>query len=86
MLMDSNSHMALLFTLFICFPRSDINIIAFIRETKHLQPGRSDCNVVQAFKEEDKEWEKKKKMEKHPCDPAAFHKGTAFQTSCLEDF
>lgn len=30
--------------------------------------------------------QKKEKEKKHPCDPAAIHRGTAFQTSCLEDF
>lgn len=34
MLMDSNFHMALLFTLFIL---SDTNMTAFIRETQYLQ-------------------------------------------------
>lgn len=37
MLMDSNSQMTLLFTLFIGFPVSDTAVIAFIRETKRIR-------------------------------------------------
>lgn len=50
------SRVALLFTLFMRLPMSDITIVAFIRETKAFCSRCScDCNAVEAFKEGDEE-------------------------------
>lgn len=56
----AKSRVALLFTLFIHLPSSDITIIAFIGETKAFCSRCScDCNAVEAFKREMKNEERR---------------------------